>query len=86
MIVPVDANIYVRTYQNLRKYKYIEIKFGEMLNVKTKMITVAICSLGMIEKWSDSYPAHIPGNTNLVKIQNVVPMDIADILHKILLM
>ena len=55
VIVPADKNFSLKEFQNLSKYKDLEIKVTKMWKLKTKTLSLAIGALGMIKKGTQSF-------------------------------
>uniref|UniRef100_UPI00321971E2 hypothetical protein n=1 Tax=Escherichia coli TaxID=562 RepID=UPI00321971E2 len=69
--IPIDINVYVKTFQKLSKYKDLEIEIGKMWKLKTRTIPVVIGALGMVAKGADFYLSQIPGNPSMAEIQKI---------------
>ena len=53
--VPADKNISLKEFQELSKYKDLEIEVTKMWKLKTKTIPVVIRALGMIKKGTQNF-------------------------------
>ena len=80
--VPSDQNISLKEFQNLSKYKDLEIEVTNMWEFKTNIIPVVIGALGMIKKGTQNFIDQIPGKPSLQEIQKIVLTSTAHILRK----
>ena len=69
MSVPSDSNISAKAFENLSRYKDLDIEIAKMWwKTKTKTIPVIVGTLGMIKKGKQKYINEIPGNLSLAEI------------------
>ena len=55
MSIPSDSNISAKEFEELSKYKDLEIEIAKMRKMKTKAIPVIVGALGMIKKGTQKY-------------------------------
>ena len=84
--VPADKNISLKEFQELSKYKDLEIEVTKMWKLKTKTISVVVGALGMIKKGTQNFIDEIPGKASLQKMQRIVLTSTAHILRKVVSM
>ena len=82
--VPSDANISVKEFEKIRKYKDLEIEIRKMWNKNAKTIPVIVGALGMIKKETNTYIDQIPGGVSLAEVQKIALNSTAHILRKTL--
>ena len=71
MTVSTKNNISVREYNELSKYKILEIKIEKMWHPKTTILPVIVGALGMIKKGTNKHMNKIPGSPSQYVIQNI---------------
>ena len=86
MFVPSDTNVLHKIFENLSKYKDLEIEVTKMWHLKTITLPLAIGALVMVAKTAPNYVSQIPGALSLTEFQKITLMDTAHILRKILSM
>ena len=84
MSVPTDQNIAAKEFDNMSKYKDLEIEISRMWKSKAIALPVITGTLGMIKKGCQSHLDKIPGQTQLQEIQKIVLKSTAHILRKTL--
>ena len=63
--IPTDKNISTKVTEKLSKYKDLEIEIERMWGMKTKILSIVIGALGVIQKGSKKYLEDIPVNIRL---------------------
>ena len=81
-----DTNVLHKIFENLSKYKDLEIEVTKMWHLKTITLPLAIGALVMVAKTAPNYVSQIPGALSLTEFQKITLMDTAHILRKILSM
>ena len=86
MFMHSDTNVLHKIFENLSKYKDLEIEVTKMWHLKTITLPLAIGALVMVAKTAPNYVSQIPGALSLTEFQKITLMDTAHILRKILSM
>ena len=84
MSIPSDKNVSAKVFENLSKYKDLEIEVEKMWHLKTKTLPVVIGALSLIKKDTDKFLEQIPGNPRLEEVQKIVLNSTAHILRRVL--
>ena len=80
MSVSTDNNISIKDYNEISKYKYLEIKFGKMWHLKTNTVE----ALGRIKKGTDKHIKKIPDSLSIYEIQKIALYGTAYLFRKVL--
>ncbi|XP_066930550.1 uncharacterized protein [Clytia hemisphaerica] len=62
MSVPSDRNVSVKMFDELSKYKDLEIEIKKMWNLKTTVVPVIVGALGLVRTGVQDFVEKIPGN------------------------
>jgi len=84
MSVPSDNNVAAKVFENLSKYKDLEIEVEKMWQLKTTTIPVVVGALGLIKKGTNAFIEKIPGSPSLQEVQTVVLNSTAHVLRRAL--
>ena len=84
MTIPTDQNIPPKEFNNLSKYKDLEIEIQRMGKLRTSTVPVIVGALDMIKKGRQKHLDTIPGQTQLLEIQKIVLTSTVHILRKAL--
>ena len=84
MSIPTDQNIPAKEFDNLSKYKDLEIKIQRMWKLRTSTVPVIVGALGMVKKGCQKHLDTIPGEPQLQEIQKIVLTSTTHILRKAL--
>ena len=80
MSVPSNTNVSHKIFEELSKYKNLEIVVTKMWHLKTTTLPVDIGALGMVANIAPNYVLQIPGARSLTKLQKVTLMGTIHIL------
>ena len=69
MMIPTDRNISVKKFDELSKYKDLQIEIERLWQLKATVIPVVIGALGRVKKGVLNHLKSIPGEPNLQEIQ-----------------
>ena len=64
------VNISIKEYNEISKYKDLEIRIENMWHLKTTTVPVVVGALSMIKKGTDKYISKILASSSLYEIQN----------------
>ena len=67
-------------FENLSKYKDLQIEVDRMWKLKASVILVVVGGLGLVKKGTVKHLEKIPDKQNLVEIQKIVLTSTADML------
>ena len=80
MSVPSNTNVSHKIFEELSKYKNLEIVVTKMWHLKTTALPVDIGALGMVANTAPNYVLQISGARSLTELQNVTLMGTTHIL------
>ena len=69
MAVSTNNNILVKEYDEISRYKDLEIEIEKIWHLKTTIVPVIVGALGIIKKGTDKHINKIPDSPGLYKIQ-----------------
>ena len=69
MSVPSDANVSLKIFEKLSKYKDLEIEVTKMWHLKTTTLPVVIGALGIVAKTSRNYVSQVSGALSLIELK-----------------
>ena len=82
----IQIYLSLKIFENLGKYKDLEIEAIKMWHLKITTLLVVIGALGMMPKTAASYISQIPGAPSLTELQKITLVGSTHILRKVLLM
>ena len=82
--VTVPADISLKEFEKLSKYKDPEIEVIKMWNLNTKAIPFVVGALGMIKKGTQNFINQVTGKPSLQEMQKIVLTTTDHILRKVL--
>ena len=68
MSAPSDTNVLFKIFEQLSKYRDLEIEVTKMWHLKTTTLLVVVAALGMVAKTVPNYVSQIPGALSLTEL------------------
>ena len=84
LIFPMDINISAKEFEELSKYKDLQMETERMWQLKRSTIPIVVDVLGLVKEGAAKHLEKIPGKQNLAEIQKIVLTNTAHILRKAL--
>ena len=82
----MDINTSAKEFEELSKYKDLQIKVERMWQLKTSITPIVVGALGLVRKGTVKHLEKIPGKQNLAEMPKIVLTSTAHILRKVLSM